>query len=149
MREPAVADSTCLIALEQIGYLNLLPALFEPIQLPPAVAYEFGSVPTWATVATPNDTALVMALKMMVDDGEAEAIALASELGWKAILDDLQAREVARRMEIRFIGTVGILIRAKRENLIPEVAPVLQRLSESGFYLSEPLKREVLLLAGE
>jgi predicted nucleic acid-binding protein len=149
MREPAVADSTCLIAFEQVGYLDLVPALFEPIRIPPAVAQEFGSVPKWATVVKPNDTALVTALKMMVDDGEAEAIALASELGSRAILDDLQAREVARRMEIRIIGTVGILVRAKRESLLPEVAPVLRKLSESGFHLSEPLKREVLMLAGE
>ena len=86
---------------------------------------------------------------MLVDDGEAEAIALASERQWRVILDDLRARAVAERMHLRIIGTVGILVRAKRAGLLPEVAPVLQSLSASGFYLSEPLKMEVLRLAGE
>jgi len=149
MTAPAVADSTCLIALEQIGYLDLLPALLKPLQIPPAVAHEFGSAPPWATVTPPTDTALVKALKMMIDDGEAEAIALACDRQWRVILDDLQAREVAQQMGLSLIGTVGILVRAKRDGLLPEVRPVLQMLSQSGFYLSEPLKREVLLLAGE
>ncbi len=43
MKEPAVADSTCLIALEQIGYLDLLPTLFDPIQVPLAVERVFGA----------------------------------------------------------------------------------------------------------
>ena|GEM_PF-4280575 len=39
-------------------------------------------------VETPSDSSLVRALKIMVDDGEAEAIALASERGYRIILDD-------------------------------------------------------------
>ena len=149
MREPAVADSTCLIALEQIGLLDLLPALFDPIQIPPAVEREFGETPSWTTVVPPTDAALVTALQMLIDDGEAEAIALARDRSWKAILDDLQARTVAKEMGLEIIGTVGILVRAKRGGLLAEVGPVLEKLSVSGFYLSEPLKIEVLRLAGE
>ncbi len=78
MGEAAVTDSTCLIALEQIGQLDLLPALFDPIHAPPAVERECGGVPKWLTVTAPADTALVTALKMTIDDGEAETIALAS-----------------------------------------------------------------------
>ncbi len=70
MSEPAVTDSTCLIALEQIGYLDLLPALFDPIQAPPAVERECGGVPPWLSVVAPADAALVTALKMTIDDGE-------------------------------------------------------------------------------
>jgi predicted nucleic acid-binding protein len=42
VKEPAVADSTCLIGLERIGGLNLLQSLFEPILIPPKVQEEFG-----------------------------------------------------------------------------------------------------------
>lgn len=52
-------------------------------------------------------------------------------------------------MGLKLIGTVGILLRAKRAGLLAEVRPVLQMLSKSGFYLSEPLKAEVLRLASE
>ncbi len=109
MNEPAVTDSTCLIALEQTGHLDLLPALFDPIQAPPAVERECGGVPQWIRVAAPADSALVAALKMTIDDGEAETIALAIEYKWRAILDDLQARAVAQQMGLKLLGTVGIL----------------------------------------
>ena len=42
MSERVVADSTCLIALERIDQIEILPALFEPVLIPPAVAQEFG-----------------------------------------------------------------------------------------------------------
>ncbi|MCP3959708.1 MAG: DUF3368 domain-containing protein [bacterium] len=149
MTEPAVTDSTCLIALEQIGYLDLLPALFDPIQAPPAVEREFGAAPPWLTVVAPADVALAKALEMTIDEGEAEAIALAIEREWRIILDDLQARAVAQQMGLKLIGTVGILVRAKRAGLLAEVKPVLQALDRIGFYLSEPLMKEVLRLADE
>ena len=37
MKEPVVSDSTCLIGLERIRDLNILPALFAPIMIPPEV----------------------------------------------------------------------------------------------------------------
>lgn len=33
----AVIDSACLIGLERIGRLDLLPALIDPVMVPPAV----------------------------------------------------------------------------------------------------------------
>ncbi len=149
MSESAIVDSTCLIAYEKVGCLELLPALFGPIHAPPAVEHEVGGSPSWLIIEAPTDVALVTALRMNIDDGEAEAIALAVERGWKIILDDLQARTVARRMGLKLIGAVGILVKAKRAGLLPEVRPVVRELSKSGFYLSDDLKEEVLRLAGE
>lgn len=79
MKEPIVADSTCLIGLERIGRLDVLPELFEPIFIPDEVAAEFGVSHPWLKVETPSNYALVTALKLSVDDGEAEAIALTLE----------------------------------------------------------------------
>jgi len=66
VKEPVVTDSICLIDLERIGHLDLLPALFEPILVPPEVQHEFGTLLPWLTVETPTDHALVAALKMLV-----------------------------------------------------------------------------------
>jgi hypothetical protein len=41
----AVVDSACLIGLERIGRLDLLPALRDPIFAPPAVNLVFVSQP--------------------------------------------------------------------------------------------------------
>jgi predicted nucleic acid-binding protein len=66
VKEPAVTDSTCLIGLERIGRLDILPSLFDPILIPPEVQREFGTPLPWLIVETPADQALVAALKLLV-----------------------------------------------------------------------------------
>ena len=149
MSERIVADSTCLIALERISYLDILPALFEPVLIPPAVAQEFGISLPWLKLERLFDQTLVVALKMMLDDGEAEAIALSQEQKCRIILDDRQARNVGRHMGLRVIGTVGTLILAKQRGILPSIKPVLQNLDDTGFYVSAALKEEALRLVEE
>ncbi len=149
MKEPIVLDSTCLIGLEQVGRLELLPNLFDPILIPPKVERESSISAPWLKVEAPSSPALVSALKVTVDEGEAEAIALAVEKQWRIVLDDLEARDLAKDMGLRVIGTVGILVRAKSFGLLPWIRPVLNELTEKGFRLSEDLKRKVLSMAGE
>ncbi|MCY3680807.1 MAG: DUF3368 domain-containing protein [Gemmatimonadetes bacterium] len=144
MSERVVADSTCLIALERIGQIEILPALFESVLIPPAVAQEFGISLPWLKVERLSDRALAVALKMMIDDGEAEAITLSQEQKCRIILDDRQARRVGQDMGLRVIGTVGILILAKQRGILSTVKPVLQNLDDTGFYISAALKAEAL-----
>ena len=148
MSERIVADSTCLIALERISHLDILPALFEPVLIPPAVEQEFGISLPWLKLERLFDQTLVVALKMMLDDGEAEAIALAQEQKCRIILDDRQARSVSSHMGLRVIGTVGTLILAKQRGILPTIKPVLQNLDDTGFYISTALE-EALRLAEE
>lgn len=83
----AVLDCACLIGLERIGQLDLLPSLLHPVFAPPAVVSEFGSQPAWLQVAAPADTGMVVALRLLVDAGESEAIALAYEKRLRLIVD--------------------------------------------------------------
>jgi uncharacterized protein len=85
VKEAAVVDSACLIGLERIGRLDILPALFDPVLIPPEVAREFGISLLWLRVEAPANLPLLSALKMLVDDGEAEAIALAGERGCRIV----------------------------------------------------------------
>ena len=73
MKSPIVADSTCLIGLERIGQIELLPALFESVFIPPEVAREFGVSLAWLRVENPSDESLIQSLKLLIDQGEAEA----------------------------------------------------------------------------
>jgi predicted nucleic acid-binding protein len=115
VKTPIVTDSACLIGLERIGRLDILPALFDPILIPPEVQREFGNPLDWLQVTIPNNEALINALKLVVDDGEAEAIALAYEShNLLLILDDRQARSVAQRLTVPIIGTIGVLLVAKK-----------------------------------
>ena len=149
MREPAVVDSTCLIGLEKVGRLELLPKLFDPISAPPEVEGEWGRSAPWLRIEATSNPGVATALRLLVDDGEAAAIALASDLERRIVLDDRRARELAQRMGLKVIGTIGILLRAKRVGLLSWITPVLNELMENGFRVSEELRREALRLAGE
>lgn len=149
MKSPIVADSTCLIGLERIGRIELLPALFEPVSIPPEVAREFGVSVAWLKVEDPSDEALIQSLKLLIDQGEAEAIALAYEKGWKVLTDDRRARSIASQMGLSLVGTIGVLILAKQQEKIPALKPLLQDLEDNNFFMSSDLKAEALRLVNE
>jgi predicted nucleic acid-binding protein len=82
--------------------------------------------------------------------GEKEAIALAIEIqADRVILDDHQGRELAKRLGLQVVGTVGILLAAKRRRLIPAVKPQLDALLRADFFIATKWYREALLQAGE
>ncbi|HLM61743.1 MAG TPA: DUF3368 domain-containing protein [Pyrinomonadaceae bacterium] len=149
MKEPVVSDSTCLIGLERIGELNILPALFDPIMIPPEVEREFSSKFSWLQTENLTNNLLVAALHLTVDAGEAEAIALASEKNCLLISDDKQARAAAKRLGVAIIGTVGVLVRAKQNGVISAIKPILDELELNNFFISRALREEALKLVGE
>lgn len=147
---PAVTNSTCLIGLERIERLDILPQVFSSVTIPTAVSAEVGLSANWLTVRSVQNLALVATLKTQVDEGEAEAIALAMELGDVfIILDDRKARQLALQLNLKVIGTVGMLLRAKHFGIIPQIKPLLTALNQANFRISEPLIQNALRIAGE
>jgi len=65
------------------------------------------------------------------------------------ILDDALARQVAKILQLRTTGTLGVLIDAKRAGLISAVRPFLDQLQSLGFRLAPHTRVAVLRLAGE
>lgn len=110
---------------------------------------EFGVVVPWLNVQKLTGTSLVMVLKLSVDEGEAEAIALAQETESPIILDERKARRIAKEMGLEVYGTVGILIRAKQQKIFDEIKPIIEKLEHNGFYMSDALKEDVLRIVGE
>lgn len=55
-------------------------------------------------VTEPKDFNLVKALRLIVDEGEAEAIALAMELNLPLLIDNRKGRKVAEKLGLKFIG---------------------------------------------
>ena len=149
MKEAVVSDSTCLIGLERIGELNILPALFDPIMIPPEVEREFDRKFSWLKTENPTNNLLVAALRLVVDAGEAEAIALASEKSCLLISDDKQARATAKRLGVVVIGTIGVLVRAKQNGVVSAIKPILNELEQNSFFISQALREEALKLVGE
>ncbi len=149
MKEPIVCDSTCLIGLERIGRLDIITSLFEPICVPPAVDVEFNRQFDWLLPETIDNPSIVTVLEMLVDLGEAEAIALAKEKDFLLVTDDKQARAAAKRLGVKVIGTVGVLVRAKNAGVIDEVKPIIDQLAAVGFRIGRLLRDEALQIARE
>ncbi|RME38691.1 MAG: DUF3368 domain-containing protein [Thermoflexia bacterium] len=64
-------------------------------------------------------------------------------------MDDARARSFAEGLGLRVVGTIGILLLAKRRRLIPAVQPLLDAAWACGFYLDAELYSVALQLAGE
>lgn len=157
-----VSDTSPIRALGHLDRLDLLASLFREVVVPTAVAVELEQPrPRFAPVAvrglpfirigSPHNRVAVDQLRQMLGPGEAEAIILAEELHAEAILiDETAGRAIALQRGLRPIGVLGILLRAKRCGLVPEVSCLLDRLQvELGFFLSRKLVDDTLRQAGE
>jgi uncharacterized protein len=150
----AVCNASPIIGLVQIAQSRLLQSLFTTILVAPAVAFEVEPTlpvrPEWIQVKS-----LALPLHSATESrslgrGEKETISLGMEIqADRIILDDYQARELAKRLGLHVVGTVGILLAAKRRQLIPSVKPHLDSLLEVGFFLSNKWYRHALIEADE
>ena len=97
------------------------------------------------------DTDLLSLLKNELDHGEAEAIALAKEIKAKLILlDERDARRIAKSLGLTVLGTVGILIQAKHTGKIASLQATLDLLmSKAQFRISDSLYNLALRTVGE
>ncbi len=144
-----VVDTSVLIALSRIGKLDLLRNLFTLVLAPRAVAEEYGEpLPGWIKVLDVKNKQLVRALLEYLHRGEAEAITLAIETDTNiVILDDKKARNIARRLGLKIIGTVGILVLAKKQKLIDDIEAEINHLLQKSFYLSRDVTTKALEIA--
>ena len=148
-----VSNSSPVIALHQIGQLDLLESLFGIVHIPPAVGGEVRSVgplPVFLQVRELADGTTELALPANLGSGEIEAITLARQMkADQVLLDDLPARRFACELGLPVMGTLGILIAARNRGLLTVVRPSLELLVTHGFRVSPTLFQAVLHTAGE
>ena len=58
-------------------------------------------------------------------------------------------KKTAKYLGLTVTGTMGVLLKAKAEGLITEVSPLLSKIKENGFYISDRIVDLVLKQAGE
>ena len=148
-----VADASALLALSKLDRLELLRDLFQQVSIPPTVSHEIARtlprLPDWIRVVTPHSSGAGQQV-VGLHQGEIEAIALALEVAASLlILDDLPARRHALGLGLAIIGTAGVLVMAKRSNLIPSVREALDALRRGGFRLRQDVYDQILIDAGE
>jgi predicted nucleic acid-binding protein len=157
-----VSNTSPLLYLHQVGQLDLLAKLYQRVVVPSAVRDELRvgarrgvSTPEvdeipWLEVRTPADmTLLPLVIDLGAGEAEALALALASPESL-VILDDALGRRIAHHLELAYTGTLGVLVKAKKEGHLPAVKPVLEALRDrTTMHLSRDLVAWVLREAGE
>ena len=157
-----VADAGPLIGLARIGRLEVLQSLYQVVAVPPAIyeelqvsadrpgsralraAHEAG----WLVVKELHRPAAHMPGEL--DEGEAEAILLAEQLGSvRLLIDERRGRAVDKRHGLPVIGTGGVLVTAKRRGDIASVRAELAALQGAGYRIAPALRDRLLELADE
>jgi predicted nucleic acid-binding protein len=158
-----VSNTSPIINMAAVGRLDLLQQLYEKVVIPQAVYNEITVVGAgqpgamevqtvdWIEAKEVTNRILVTALQAELDEGEAEAIALAIQLkAHLLLLDERRGRAVASRLGLRFIGLLGVLVEAKQKGYISRVKPLLDDLmAKASFWVSHQLYARVLREVGE
>lgn len=156
-----VVNACPLIVLGKTRKIEWLVSLCEELVVPKGVAEEIeqgvpddaarkwiaaeGQFRIRAKGVVPNSI-----LEWDLEAGETEVLAWAhSHPGFVAIVDDGAARKCAKALGIPYGGTMGVVLRAKKQGLVLTVKPVMQELVDAGLYVDRGTFEEVLRLAGE
>ena len=159
--ERVVADASPLIILFKSGLAGLLPRLFSEIIVPAPVWQEIMAGPPEdpavaglrnARWAASHQELPVPPLITAWDLGAGESSVLAHAFqahDTRVLLDDRAGRKCAKALNIRSLGTLGLILLAKRRGLIDAVAPAISQISAAGCWLGADVIQTVLAEAGE
>ncbi len=155
-----ISNTSPILNLAVIGRLSLLRRQFGEILIPQAVFEELrtgedlpGSQTMrkavrkgWIQVHPVVGRPLVQVLQRELDKGEAEAIALASELkAERILLDEREGRRVAKSLKLKVTGLLGVVLRAHYDGEISSVSDIIEELREkAGFRIDAKLVADVL-----
>ena len=99
-----ISDTSSLILLDKIDEIDLLRQVFDQVYIRTVVVREFGNtLPEWIIVQDCSDPTRERKLALIMDEGEASVLALATELAdCYVLLDDNKARRYARAIEQKY-----------------------------------------------
>ena len=150
-----VSNTTPIIALSSIQKIHLLKDLFEKVYLPEAVFKEVKSKERYGFSEIESDFFIIQPVQGQmyvnlllhdIDNGEAEAIILATEINADLlIIDERIGFKMAMSQNLNCTGTLGILSMAKKQGLIIKVKPLIDELQAKGLWYSEKLLNNFLI----
>ena len=161
MSDVAVVNASPFIFLSRADLLSLLQTVAPRVSVPAEVVAEV--LAKGAETRTAKALAGAAWLERLSpcsiprsveswDLGPGESAVLSHGLmrsGSLVVLDDLQARRCAASLGLPTIGTLGLVLRAKRRGVVPAARPVVEQLVEGGMYLSRKVVDQALSLVDE
>lgn len=157
-----IVNSTPLIALCHVDSLDILKKLYGEITIPQAVyneisvkkdsvcKYQVDSSLDWIHIENIKNEMAKEMFKTQLHEGEVEVMILAKEKEADVIIiDDKNAKKHAKYLKLPVTGTLGVLIKAKKEGYIDKLKPILDGMLQNNIYLSDSLVRRCLKEVGE
>ena len=156
-----ICNTSPLQYLHQLNQLQIMQSLAGRIIIPPAVVAEIAAGIAWGidlpdlqkldwVDIQPPLSRIAVPLVTHLGPWETEVIMLALELSdATVILDDALARKTAEFLGIRMTGTLGLLLDAKRAEIIDKLTPFIDQLQALNFRLAPHTRNAVLRMAGE
>lgn len=148
--EKVVINASPFILLCKSGLAELLPELFSEIYMPERVSIEiiegndlateklYDYEETWIIRVSPYVAEEVLVWNL--GEGETDVLSFAFENeNITALVDDRAARKCAQTLNIKTLGTGGILILAKKRGLLDSVSEALKKLQNAGLYISNEI----------
>lgn len=104
---------------------------------------------SWLKIESVSDIQKVKLLYEL-EQGEAEVIILAKEKGIKNVLiDDKVARLQAKVLGLDVIGTLGLLLKAKKKGILLDIKSSIEKMQEKGIWIKEEIVEGLIKEAGE
>ncbi|ACB00929.1 MULTISPECIES: DUF3368 domain-containing protein [Cyanophyceae] len=160
--ERIVINTSPLLALiAALGDLSLLGQLYPEVLVPYEVGQEIlrGGQSGFGVMEFQQATSLkklgqplqiAPLLLNSLDLGEASVIQLAMDEGISTVcIDEAIGRRIARLSNLRVTGSIGILLRAKREGYPLVMREMIARMVQRGIRLSDAVIQVALKEAGE
>ncbi len=162
MSKPIICDTSIWLYLGLLSRVELLSHLYDPVYTTEKVCMELdnGRINrpdildprqlSWVQIVQVNLQEISSLPDNRLGIGEQSVLAYARASNLDIVgLDDRQARNLAHQLGLETIGTIGVLLKAKDEGLSTAVHPLLKKLQQEGFYISESLLKFVLQRAKE
>jgi predicted nucleic acid-binding protein len=156
-----IVNASPLILLTKIGRIDLLDAEDVDAVVPMPVLREVSNLdPADPTVVAIHDAGwnLVMPSspvpeslsRWKLDPGEESVFMVALKSpGCEVVIDDMAGRRCATAHGITLLGTVGLVILAKRLGRITKARPIIEDLRRVGLYVKDDVIADALKGAGE
>ena len=146
-----VSDGTTLIVLFDLDRVELLENLFEVVYITPVVLEEISVkypvvLPSFITVEKPEDDELFNSLRILLDPGESEAIALAKAKNLPIIIDEKRGRKIAGGLGLKVIGLLGVVYLNVKKGFLTkrEAGEFIESAIEHGYRISRKMVDDVL-----
>ncbi|MBF0348126.1 MAG: DUF3368 domain-containing protein [Magnetococcales bacterium] len=160
MDERWVVNASPLILLGRVNHLWLLEKLVHHIAIPQSVLAEVGAgrkqdassdqTIAWAEQFRIEDTQIPPSVDHWgLGAGESQVIAILLRNGGKGVLDDRMGRRCAMAHGLPVIGTLGVLLLAKRLGVLSSARTLLESLRHKGLFVDDRLIDGILTDLGE